>query len=105
MKSGHLREEITLQRATFTVDEAGTPVEAWGDLATLRAEKIEQSTVEAIRAFGASDEELVIFRARFFEGVTTADRVLWGGLAFNIRQIAPIGHRKGLELRCVRVPQ
>lgn len=105
MKSGQLREEITLQRATVTVDDAGTPADTWADLATLRAEKVEQSTVEAIRAFGASDEELVVFRARFFEGLTNADRVVWNGLAFNIRQIAPIGHRKGLELRCVRVPQ
>jgi head-tail adaptor len=102
MKSGKLREAIAIQRATTSINDAGTPADTWSIIARLRAEKVEQSTAEAIRAFGASDEELVIFRARFFEGVTTADRVLWNGQTFNIKQIAPLGQRAGLELRCVR---
>lgn len=104
MKSGKLREEISIQRATSTNNDAGTPTETWATIARLRAEKVEQSTAEAIRAFGASDEELVIFRARFFDGVTNADRVLWSGQPFNIKQVVPLGHRVGLELRCVRQP-
>ena len=104
MKSGKLREAIAIQRATTTINDAGTPADTWTIIARLRAEKVEQSTAEAIRGFGASDEELVIFRARFFEGVTNADRVQWNGQAFNIKQIVPLGHRVGLELRCVRQP-
>lgn len=103
MRSGKLREEIAIQRATATVNDAGTPSMIWASIAVLRAEKVEQSTTEAIRAFGASDEELVVFRARFFDGVTNADRVLWQGNPFNIRQVVPLGHRSGLELRCARV--
>ena len=104
MKSGKLREAIAIQRATTTINDAGTPADTWAIIARLRAEKVEQSTAEAIRSFGASDDELVIFRARFFEGVTNADRVLWNGQTFNIKQIAPLGQRAGLELRCVRQP-
>lgn len=103
MRSGRLTEEIAIERATVTVDPDGTPVQSWVHLATLRAEKVEQSTTEYIRNFGASDEEVIVFRARFFEGITNADRVVWNGDAFNIRQVSPIGRRKGVELRCVRM--
>lgn len=103
MKAGKLTEEIQIERFTDDVDEYGTPVMDWTPLAVLRAEKVEQSTTEYFRNFGATDEEVVIFRARFFEGVSNADRVIWQGDAFNIRQVTPIGRRKGVELRCVRI--
>ena len=102
MKSGRLSTAIQIQRATVTLSEAGTPAETWAKIADLRAEKVEQSTTEFMRGFGASDESVVIFRARFFAGVTNADRVLWGGQAYNIKEVSPIGRRKGVELRCVR---
>ena len=103
MKAGLLTEEIRIERATTDINEYGGVVHSWALVAVVRAERFEQSTTEYIRNFGASDEELVIFRARFVEGVTTAHRVLWRGLPFNIKQIAPIGRRVGVELRCVRM--
>ncbi len=103
MRAGRLTEEILIERATSTVNDAGTPVIAWSRLCILRAEKVEQSTTEYIRNLGASDEEVVVFRARFFDDITNADRVIWRGAAFNIKQVAPIDRRKGVELRCVRV--
>lgn len=103
MKSGRLIEVIEIERFTSAVNEYGTPVQEWVRLCTLRAERVDQSTTEFIRNYGASDEEVVIFRARFFEGIRNADRVVWRGEAFNIKQITPIGRRKGIELRCVRI--
>lgn len=103
MRAGRLTEEIRIERFTSTVNEYGTPAQSWARLAVLRAERVDQTTEEFIRGFGASDEELVIFRARFFEDISTADRVIWKGEAFNIKQVAPIGRRKGVELRCVRI--
>ncbi len=103
MKAGRLNEKIGIERFTATVNDYGTPTETWVRIAVLRAEKVEQSTTEFIRNFGASDEELVIFRARFFDGISNADRVIWNGAAFNIKEVAPIGRRKGVELRCVRL--
>lgn len=103
MRAGRLTEEILIERATSTVNEAGTPVASWSRLCLLRAEKVEQSTTEYIRNLGASDEEVVVFRARFFDGITNADRVVWREAVFNIRQLSPIDRRRGIELRCVRV--
>jgi SPP1 family predicted phage head-tail adaptor len=106
MKAGRLTEEIRIERSSDTViDPDGTPTQGWARLAVLRAEKVEQSTTEYIRNFGASDEEVVIFRARFFDGITNADRLIWRGNVFNIRSVAPIGRHTGVELRCVRIPE
>lgn len=103
MKSGRLVETIRIERASTAINDAGTPVETWARLAVLRAERVDQTTEEFIRGYGASDEELVMFRCRFFDGITNADRAIWRGQAFNIKQVTPIGRRKGVELRCVRI--
>ena len=105
MKAGRLTEEIRIERSTSTINEYGTPTTTWAKLAILRAEKVEQTTTEYIRNFGASDEEVVIFRTRFFDGITNADRLVWKGNAFNIQSVATVGRRTGVELRCVRLPE
>ena len=105
MKSGKLTETIRIERATADINDAGTPTETWVRVAILRAERVDQTTEEFMRGFGASDEEVVVFRSRFFDGIRSADRVIWRGQPFNIRQVTPIGRRKGLELRCVRLPE
>ena len=105
MKAGKLTEEIRIERSTSTINEYGTPSTAWTRLAVLRAEKVEQTTTEYIRNFGAADEEVVIFRTRFFDGINNADRLIWKGDTFNIQSVATIGRRTGVELRCVRIPE
>ncbi|WP_275789112.1 phage head closure protein [Pararhizobium gei] len=90
---------ITVQRSAESVDAAGTPSFVWSDLATVRAEIIEASAQEYIRASGEGDETVAIFRTRYIDGVTNADRVQFDGLLHNIRQVTEIRRRKGLELR------
>ncbi|MDB6179554.1 phage head closure protein [Paracoccus sp. Z330] len=103
MKAGRLTEEVRIERASNTLNEYGTPITTWVTLCTLRAERVEQSTTEYIRNYGASDEDVVVLRARFFEGITNADRLIWHGQSYNINQTVPIGRRQGVELRCVRM--
>lgn len=101
MRAGKLDRIITIQSFTNTVNEYGTPIETWTDVATLRAQIIQSSTEEFLTG-GASDETVVIFRTRFLPGVTGASRVLYQGGEFNIREVKEIGRRVGLELRCER---
>ncbi len=101
MRAGRLDRTITVQRFTSTPDDYGTPVETWSDVATLRAEVVQASTSEFIRA-GAVDETVIVFRARFLDGITNADRVVHGGEAFDVKETREIGRRRGLEIRCVR---
>ncbi|MDW9626495.1 phage head closure protein [Sinorhizobium meliloti] len=103
MRAGRLDRSITIQRSTYEIDPAGSPVYTWTDIATVRAEIVQASTEEFIRSYGASDETLVIFRIRFLDGVTNADRVTFEGEHHNIKEVKEIRRRRGLELRTVRV--
>ncbi len=101
MRAGKLDRTITIQSFTNTVNEYGTPIMTWNDVATLRAQIVQSSTEEFIRA-GAVDETVIIFRTRYLSGVTNADRIAYDGSTFNLKEVKEIGRRKGLELRCVR---
>jgi SPP1 family predicted phage head-tail adaptor len=101
MRAGNLDRIITIERVTTTVDDYGTPVEGWATVATLRAELIQSSAQEFIRAYGATTDTIAIFRTRFLDGVTTADRVTYASRAYDLKEIKEIGRREGLELRCI----
>jgi SPP1 family predicted phage head-tail adaptor len=100
MRAGQLNRVITIQRFTSSVDDDGTPVQTWTDVATVRAQLVQASTDEYIAARGAVDKAVAIFRIRWLDGVTNADRVSYEGTAFNLKEVKEIGRRKGLELRC-----
>lgn len=103
MRAGNLDRTIVLQRWTEgEPDPYGNVVSIFVDRATLRAQVVSASTDEFIRDHGASDETVIVFRTRFLPGVELADRVIYGGEPFDIKQVAEIGRRKGLELRCMR---
>lgn len=74
-----LVDTITVQRATVEVGAAGTPAETWADLVTLRAERLQHSTEEHLRAAGAAGETVAVFRVRHVDGLTTADRIVFEG--------------------------
>lgn len=101
MRAGNLDRSITVQSFTSTVNEYGTPIETWTDVATVRAQIIQSSTEEFLTS-GATDETVIIFRTRYFAGVTTSSQVLYEGQTFNVREVKEIGRRKGLDLRCER---
>lgn len=44
MKSGRLIETVTIERGATAINEAGTPVETWAHVCTLRAERVEFTT-------------------------------------------------------------
>ena len=101
MRAGKLDRTIAVSRFASAPDDFGTPVSTWTPVATLRAQVIQSSTEEFLTAQGANDETVVIFRTRWIDGITTADRVKYGsGPYFNIREVKEIGRRHGLELRC-----
>lgn len=103
MRAGNLDREIIIHRSTMTIGDAGTPGETWAPIATLRAQLIEATTDEYIRGSGASTERLVVFRTRFIDGVTAADRISYEGRPFVLKQIKEIGRRKALEFRAERI--
>jgi SPP1 family predicted phage head-tail adaptor len=104
MRSGKLDRKISIdQLDASTIDDYGTPSPSWNALAVLRAEIVQAATDEYIRAYGAADETVIVFRTRYLAGITNADRVTYESQQFNIKEVREIGRRKGLELRCVRL--
>lgn len=103
MRAGSMDRTITIQRFTSVIDEGGGSIQTWTDLYTVRAQLIQASTDEFIRNYGASDETLMIFRVRWIDDITNADRVVYDGLKCNIKELKPIGRRKGLDIRTVAV--
>lgn len=103
MRAGRLDREITIQRweENPEPDEYGVAEPDWVDVAAVRAQIVQASTEEFIRAYGASDETVIIFRTRWLDGISNADRVGYAGKYFNIKEVKEIGRRKGLELRCI----
>jgi len=101
MRAGKLDNTIEIMRHTWIDDDYGGQVPGpTVVLATLRAQIIQASTEEFYRAWGASSETAIVFRTRWFDDVTVADKVRHDGVEFNIKEIKPIGRRRGLEIRC-----
>ena len=104
MKAEKMDRKITLQRGSYTVNEYGTPTYSWADLATVPVQMIQCSTTEFVRAQGATEAEILVFRLRYFAGLTTADRLLFEGRPFNITELSELGRKDGIELRCLQGP-
>ena len=105
MRAGSLNRLITIERHTETVTASGAVSLTWTPIATVRAELVRQSATEFLSGFGEGESVTVIFRVRYLRGVTTADRIVFEGTAYDLQEVAEIGRRRGLELRVVTSDQ
>lgn len=103
MRAGKLDRVIDIESFSSSTSADGSPVELWSLVERVRAQLLQMSTDEYLRAYGETEARAVIFRTRWLDGLTTAHRVVYDGRALNIREIKEIGRRAGLELRCEEV--
>lgn len=102
MRAGKLDRTIVVQHPDKAAsDGAGNFANTWTTLATLRAQVIQASLEEAMRDWPRASE-MVVFRTRYVEGVTTDHWVLYEGRRLGIVEVKEIGRRRGLELRTTR---
>jgi len=101
MKASSLDRVITLQRATEVRDDFGVVTSGWATIATLRAQLIQSSTTEFLQGAGLQGEAAVIFRTRWFAGITVRDRIFYDCVAHDIKELKEIGRRRGLDIRTV----
>lgn len=101
MRAGKLDRTISIERESEIVTPAGGVVTTWTNLATVRAQIVTQSASEFLTGYGEAEAGTVVFRIRYLDGVTTADRVTYEGAQYNVKEISEIGRRRGLELRAV----
>jgi SPP1 family predicted phage head-tail adaptor len=100
MRAGNLTSTIQIQRRGETVDDYGTVTEGWSNVATIRAQIVQQSTDEFLRSAGTVSETGIVFRIRWRADLSNEDRVTYQGQEFDLKEIREIGRRKGLDLRC-----
>ena len=103
MRAGKLDNFVTISRTTFEDDGYGGSIEVTTPVGTFPAQIISESTEEFIRNYGASSETVKVFRIRHVDGITLTDAVTHDGAQYNLKEIKPIGRRRGLELRCEAV--
>lgn len=103
MRAGKLDRLITIERKTATVADSGAIVTAWTIVATVRAEIVEAATEEFLTGYGVADQTLAVFRIRYRPDITTADRIVHDGVAYDLKRVVEIGRRRALELRAVAV--
>ncbi|MBN7759996.1 phage head closure protein [Nitratireductor aquibiodomus] len=102
MRAGKLDNVIEIVRPGGYVDDGYGNQVPVGEtiIATVRAQIIQASTEEFMRAWGASTERAIIFRLRWLDDVRLSDKVRHDGTDYNLKEVKPIGRRRGLELRC-----
>lgn len=104
IRPGRMRHVVTIQRREVTgISEAGGEVEAWADLASLRAELVKQERIEDRAGVAGSRGGVAVqFRIRVFSMVQIGDRVVWRGLPYDVVTIigGDFDMARGMELHC-----
>lgn len=103
MRAGKMVHVIALERPETLVNEAGSAVDTFSALATLRAELLESETEVFQRNVGDTPEPRRVFRTRWIAGIKTNDAVVFRGARYRIKELVEIGRRRGLELRCIEM--
>lgn len=101
MRAGKLDRLITIERLDETVAPSGAVTADWSRVAKVRAELVQQAADEFLAGPGEGEQRTLVFRIRWRTGLSTADRVIFEGKPFDLKQIVEIGRRRGLELRVV----
>lgn len=101
MDAGKLDQRVTFQRLTFTADGAGGTTEAWADYAinpNVWANVVAKAGRETMIEGRMTATFTVLFTIRNRRDIDPRDRIIWQGVAYNIRGIRDMG---GRELRLV----
>jgi SPP1 family predicted phage head-tail adaptor len=101
VKSGHLRQRITIRQKVVTRDSYGAEAIAWTTFATLwaAAEPIRGREFVALRS--AQSDLAIRFRIRYLPGLKTTMQVLWNGVDYPIEQIIDLNARnREVEILC-----
>jgi SPP1 family predicted phage head-tail adaptor len=101
IRAGKLDRQIIIERQTETVAASGAVSNTWAPLATVRAELVQRGADEYLAGFGEAETSSAVFRIRYLAGITTVDRVICDGIAYEIDEIAELGRKRALELRTV----
>jgi SPP1 family predicted phage head-tail adaptor len=88
VKAGSLRSYITLQARDSGTDDAGQPVQTWADLASVWADIRGANGLNTIKAsLDGLEINAYSFRIRYRTDVDAAERVVFNGQNFDVKQV------------------
>lgn len=100
MNAGALDRRITIQRGTITNTSLGVTT-AWADIGTFWASRKDVSDAERAAAGSVQGTVVSRFVVRWSAdtaGIKPADRLVEGGLTFEVRGIKEVGRRRYIEI-------
>jgi SPP1 family predicted phage head-tail adaptor len=100
MKSGPLRDRITVQVQSSVQDEAGQQLTTWTDVAKLWANVEYTSGLSAIRSGMDTSNVKASIRIRYREGINAGMRVIFGATDFDIEGVLPHKSAGMIDLVC-----
>lgn len=100
MNPGKLDRRITIQAPTFTRDALGGANTTYSDYRTVWAQKQDVGGTEVASGEALRSSATTIFTVYFINELTTAHRILYGGIAHNILAIRELGRREYQEITC-----
>lgn len=104
LKSGTLRDRITIQRRSQTEDDWGSPINTWVSITTQRlAARVKHlSGLATIKADADVSVSRASIRIRRRTDVNAGMRVLFGGQVYEIDDVLPGETREHVDLVCKR---
>ena len=102
MKFGLMKDRISIQQYTTTVDDWNHKTKSWTTAHTVWAQKLYKNSQLVSEVKGVTHVMSVIFRIRHIDGITTTHRILQGTDVFEIVGMKTLGHKEGLELITVQ---
>jgi SPP1 family predicted phage head-tail adaptor len=98
---GDMRQRVTIQRETQARDAHGGVTRTWSDVGTRWASVQNGTGREFVRAKSVSPEMTHLVKMRYYNGLTTKDRLTFKGRTLNIESIADRDERERYyELVC-----
>lgn len=106
LPAGRLRERIDIQSVTRTLDDSGTPVDVWADVAAnVPAEVLAVAGGEQFRGRQVHAEANMVFIIRWRSDVTVYNRVVWNDGNYGIVYVGdPYGERTQLRIEARGAP-
>jgi SPP1 family predicted phage head-tail adaptor len=99
MRSGSLDRRVELQHRNLAArNTQGEQVESFTTFATVWAKKTDLRGREYFAAQEMQAEASAKFEMRWRDDLLATDRILFNGVAYNVRNIAELGRREGLEV-------
>lgn len=104
MRVGDLRQRITIQQLSTTINDNGFEGQTWSDYKTVWASANNLFGREYFQAMQVQAETTVKFTIRYTSGLTADMRILFNGKTYNIDFIDNIKYaNKYLEIKALEV--